>query len=484
MPPQFSRRDALKRAARVGLAGSFLPALTSSLLAADPGARTNILYIMTDDHAAHALSCYGSRINKTPNLDRIATGGMRFEDCFVTNSLCGPSRATLLTGKYSHMNGFRDNKPDAKFNGSQVTFPKMLQKAGYQTGMIGKWHLGSDPTGFDHWSILPGQGRYIDPVFIENGQRKVVKGYATDVITDKALDFMKTRQTEKPFCLLYHHKAPHREWTPDDKHGQLYEDQDIPVPETFDDDYKNRASAASKQEMTIERHLTATDLKQPIPPGLEGAALKKWKYERFIKDYLRCIASVDDNVGRVLDYLDTSGLSENTIVVYTADNGFFLGDHGWFDKRFMYEESLRVPLLIRYPGKIVAGSVSKDLVINADFAPTFLDYAGIPAPADVQGRSLRPILEGKAPADWRKSVYYHYYEFPQPHHVHPHYGVRTDRYKLINYYTLKEWELFDLQKDPHEMKSVYDDPNYAQVRGDMTKELKRLRSELKDSDGE
>jgi arylsulfatase A-like enzyme len=484
MPPQFSRREALKRAAHVGLAGSILPALTSSLLGANPAARTNILYIMTDDHAAHALSCYGSKINQTPSLDRIATGGMRFDNCFVTNSLCGPSRATLLTGKYSHMNGFRDNKPDAKFDGSQVTFPKLLQKAGYQTGIIGKWHLGTDPTGFDHWSILPGQGRYIDPIFIENGQRKVVKGYATDVITDKALDFMKTRPTEKPFCLLYHHKAPHREWTPDDKHGQLYEDQDIPVPETFDDDYKNRATPARDQQMTIDKHLTPTDLKRPIPPGLEGEALKKWKYERFIKDYLRCIASVDDNVGRVLGYLETSGLSENTIVIYTADNGFFLGDHGWFDKRFMYEESLRVPLLVRYPQKIVAGSVSKDLVINADFAPTFLDYAGVPAPADMQGRSLRPILEGKKPADWRKSVYYHYYEFPQPHHVHPHDGVRTDRYKLIHYYTLKEWELFDLQKDPHELKSVYDDPAFAAVREEMTKELQRLRAELKDSDGE
>jgi arylsulfatase A-like enzyme len=484
MPLQFSRRDALKRAAHCGLAASVLPSLTSSLLAADPAARTNILYIMTDDHAAHALSCYGSKINKTPNLDRIATGGMRFENCFVTNSLCGPSRATLLTGKYSHMNGFRDNKADSRFDGSQVTFPKLLQKAGYQTGVIGKWHLGSDPTGFDHWSILPGQGRYIDPIFIENGQRKVVKGYATDVITDKALDFLRARPAQKPFCLLYHHKAPHREWTPDEKHAQLYEDQDIPLPETFDDDYQNRASAARDQEMTIERHLTPTDLKRPIPAGLEGAALKKWKYERFIKDYLRCIASVDDNVGRVLDYLDTSGLSENTIVVYTADNGFFLGDHGWFDKRFMYEESLRVPLLIRYPGKIAAASISKELVINADFAPTILDYAGLPAAPDMQGKSLRPILEGKAPADWRKSVYYHYYEFPQPHHVHPHYGVRSDRYKLINYYTLKEWELFDLQKDPRELKSVYDDPAYAQVREDMTKELKRLRAELKDTDGD
>jgi arylsulfatase A-like enzyme len=478
----ISRRDALKRATQFTFAGSILPALSSALAQADPARRPNILYIMTDDHAAHALSCYESKINKTPNLDRIATGGMRFDNCFCTNALCGPSRATLLTGKYSHMNGFRDNKANARFDGSQMTFPKLLQQVGYQTAVIGKWHLGSDPTGFDHWDILPGQGRYIDPVFLTKGQRNVVKGYATDVITDKALDWMKTRQAEKPFCLLYHHKAPHREWTPDAKHAKLHEDQDIPLPETFDDEYSNRASAAAKQEMTVDRHLTPTDLKVAAPAGLEGAALKRWKYQRYIKDYLRCVASVDDNVGRVLDHLETAGLAENTVVIYTSDNGFFLGDHGWYDKRFMYEESLRIPLMIRYPGKIVAGSVSKDLIANCDFAPTILDFAGVEAPKEMQGRSLQPVLAGRTPADWRKSVYYHYYEFPQPHHVHPHYGVRTDRYKLINYYTLKEWELFDLQKDPHEMNSVYNNPGYAEVQGDLTKELQRLRVELKDND--
>jgi arylsulfatase A-like enzyme len=483
MPTQLSRRDALRRAGQFGFAAGLLPALTECFAQADPAARPNILYIMTDDHAAHALSCYGSKINKTPNLDRIATQGMRFDNAFCTNALCGPSRATLLTGKYSHMNGFRDNRANSKFDFAQVTFNKLLQSAGYQTAVIGKWHLGSDPVGFDHWSILPGQGRYINPIFIDKGgKRGPVNGYATDVITDKTLDFIKTRDAQKPFCLLYHHKAPHREWTPDAKHAQLYENEDIPLPESFDDDYSGRASPAGKQEMTVERHLTPTDLKVKPPEGLEGAALKKWKYQRYIKDYLRCVASVDDNVGRVLDHLDTAGLSENTIVIYTSDNGFFLGDHGWYDKRFMYEESLRVPLMIRYPKKVVAGSVSKELVTNCDYAPTILDYCGVPVPPDMQGRSLRPVLEGKAPADWRKSVYYHYYEFPQPHHVHPHYGVRTDRYKLIHYYTVKEWELFDLEKDPREMRSVYDHPQYAQVQADLVKELQRLRTELKDTD--
>jgi arylsulfatase A-like enzyme len=441
----------------------------------------NILYIMTDDHAAHAVSCYGSKINVTPNLDRLAREGMKFENAFVTNALCGPSRATLLTGKYSHANGFMTNSAQDRFDGSQQTFIKMLKaQAAYQTAVIGKWHLNSDPVGFDHWDIMPGQGRYKDPVFLTNGRRNVVQGYVTDVITDKCIDWIKKRDQTRPFCLLYHHKAPHREWEPDLKHAKLYEDREIPRPDTFDDDYATRGTAAKSTEMTVENHLTRSDTKGDPPAGLSGAELKNWKYQRYIKDYLRCVAAVDDNVGRMLEFLDEQGLADNTIVVYTSDNGFFLGDHGWYDKRFMYEPSLKVPLIVRYPGKVKAGTVSKDLVINCDYAPTFLDYAGIKPPADMHGRSLRGILEGKTPADWRKSAYYHYYEFPRPHRVHPHYGVRTDRYKLIYFYTLNEWELFDLEKDPNEMKNVYLAPEYSEVRDKMTAELERVRKELKD----
>jgi arylsulfatase A-like enzyme len=452
--------------------------LASLVCAAGSERRPNIIYIMSDDHASHALGCYGSRINKTPNLDRIGRQGMRFENCFVTNSLCGPSRATLLTGKYSHINGYTVN--ERRFDGSQATFPKMLQKAGYQTAIVGKWHLGSDPTGFDYWNILPGQGVYVDPQFIEMGVKKQVKGYVTDLITDQAIEYIRTRDVAKPFCLLYHHKAPHRSWVPDAKHADLYENEKLPLPVTFDDDYANRGTAAREQQMTIERDLNRADLKQDPPSGMSGHDLKEWKYQRFIKDYVRVIASIDDNVGRLLDYLDKSGLAENTIVIYTSDNGFFLGDHGWFDKRFMYEESLRVPLLVRFPGKVKAGSTSGSFISNADFASTFLDYAGAPIPDDLQGRSMRPILEGREPGNWRKSIYYHYYEFPQPHHVYPHIGVRTAEFKLVYYYTLKEWELFDLKKDPHELKNLYDNPSHAQTREKLTGELRRLQSELKD----
>ncbi|HWE03275.1 MAG TPA: sulfatase [Tepidisphaeraceae bacterium] len=444
--------------------------------------RPNILYIMSDDHAAHALSCDGSTINRTPNLDRIASAGMRFTNCFCTDSLCGPSRAVLLTGKYNHLNGFRDNGPKATFDGSQQTFPKLLQKAGYQTAIVGKWHLNSDPTGFDYWSILPGQGRYHDPQFITMGKTSVEKGYVTDIITDKAIDFLKHHDAGKPFCLLYHHKAPHRSWEPDEKHAHLYDDVEIPTPFTFDDDYSHRTSAAHEQEMQIDKYLNRQDLKADPPAGLVGQALKKWKYERFIKDYLRVIASLDDNVGRVLDYLEQSGLAKNTIVIYTSDNGFFLGDHGWFDKRFMYEESLHIPLLIRWPGRVKAGVVSDAIVSNLDFAETLLDAAGAPVPADMQGHSLVPLFDGVAPAGWRTAFYYHYYEYPQPHHVQPHIGVRTERYKLINFYGKNEWELFDLRKDPHELMSVYDDPGYAPIVRQMKSELSRLRTELKDED--
>lgn len=451
------------------------------VLAADaqPAQRPNILYIMADDHAAHALSCYGSKINQTPQLDRLAKEGLRFTHCFVVNSICTPSRAAILTGKYSHLNGVPVFN---RFDGSQPTLAKYLQSAGYHTGMIGKWHLFSDPTGFDYWNILPGQGLYHNPAFIEMGRTNKHRGYATDLITDFSIQFLERRPKDKPFFLMSHHKAPHRPWQPDAKHANLYEDVDIPEPATFDDDYKNRSSAATEATMRIDRDLTRNDLKQDPPAGLSGPALKKWKYQRYIKDYLRCIASVDDNVGRLLDYLEQTGLAKNTIVIYTSDQGFFLGDHNWFDKRFMYEESLRMPFLIRYPGHIKPGSVNDKMILNIDFAPTLLKAAGAAIPADMQGRSFAALLRGESPQDWRTSMYYRYYHYPQDHRVQPHYGLRTERYKLVFFNKINEWDLFDLEKDPHEMKSVYADPAYAETVQKLKGDLARLKKEVKDED--
>ncbi len=510
MEQQQSRREFLKGlGVMAGAAGalSMVPGAIGVSRAAGPK-RPNIIYIMSDDHAAHALSCYGSVINETPNLDRIANEGVRFNNAFCTNSLCGPCRAVVQTGKYNHLNGFMDNRASTKFDNTQQTFPKLLQKAGYQTAMIGKWHLRCDPTGFDYWNILPGQGNYYNPDMIEMGQQKHYTGYVTDIITDKALEWLKGRDSDKPFCLMYHHKAPHRCWDPDLKHLTMYDDRDLPEPDTLFDDYKGRGRAAKEQDMTIEKTMTKRDLKL-VPIGrqtpeqkavwdaaydpknkafeeanLQGRDLVRWKYQRYIKDYLRCIASVDDNVGRVLDYLDETGLTDNTIVVYTSDQGFFLGDHGWFDKRFMYEESLKMPLVVRYPKEIRPGSVNNDIVLNLDFAETFLDYAGVEIPDDMQGRSLRPLLQGQTPKDWRKSMYYHYYEYPAVHSVKRQYGVRTDRYKLIHFYNdIDEWELYDLKKDPDELKNVLGDPAYAKVVDELMAELKRLRAEFKDNTG-
>ncbi|HUV41015.1 MAG TPA: sulfatase, partial [Sedimentisphaerales bacterium] len=439
------------------------------------------------------------------NLDRIANEGIRFDNCFCTNSICAPSRAVILTGKYSHLNGVIDNIVEV--DGRQQTFPKLLQTAGYQTAIIGKWHLKSMPTGFDYWNILPGQGDYHDPTFIEMGRTKKHTGYVTDLITDFSIDWLKNRTADKPFFLMYHHKAPHRNWQPDDKHAKMYEDVEIPYPLTFNDDYKTRSDAARQQEMTIAHHLSPKDLKVPppadwkgtaeewdslgykgepwTPPGkdLKGQALKKWKYQRYIKDYLRCIAAIDDNVGRLLDWLDGTGRAKNTIVIYTSDQGFYLGDHGWFDKRFMYEESLRMPFIVRFPGVIKAGSVNTDIALNLDFAPTFLDWADAPIPPDMQGESLRPLMQGKTLSDWRTSMYYHYYEYPGWHAVKRHYGVRTQRYKLIHfYYDIDAWELYDLQKDPHELNNVYDDPGYSGIVKQLKTELNRLRKKYADSD--
>ena len=441
--------------------------------------RPNILYIMSDDHAAHAIGAYGSKINKTPQIDRIAKEGMRFVNCFVVNSICTPSRAAILTGKYSHLNGVPVFN---RFDGRQPTLAKYLQAAGYHTGIIGKWHLFSDPTGFDYWNILPGQGVYHDPEFIEMGRRKKHPGYVTDLITDFSIEFLSNRPKDKPFFLMCHHKAPHRPWQPDVKHAHLYDGADIPEPPTFDDDYRTRSDAAREATMRIDRDLTPTDLKQEPPSGLAGAALKHWKYERYIRDYLACVAAVDDNVGRLLDYLETSGLAENTIVVYTSDQGFFLGDHNWFDKRFMYEESLRMPFLIRYPGHVQAGAVNEGMILNVDFAPTLMDCAGLKIPPDIQGRSFLPLLRGEKPGDWRTAMYYRYYHYPQDHRVQPHYGIRTGRYKLIYYNKIDQWELFDLQKDPRELNNVCADAANAGLLKSLKDELSRLKKEMKDDD--
>jgi arylsulfatase A-like enzyme len=398
----------------------------------------------------------------------------------VVNSICSPSRACILTGKYSHINGVTRWQT---FDGSQPTLPKYLQAAGYYTAMIGKWHLTSDPTGFNYWNILPGQGVYNNPELIENGKKSRHQGYVTDILTDIALDQLKNRPMDKPFCIFLNHKAPHRNWVSDAKHAQMYADVEIPEPKTFNDDYSTRGPAAAAAAMRMRDLRFNYDIKQKEPPpGLEGAALDRWKYQQFIKDYLRCIASVDDNVGRVLDYLDETGLSTNTIVVYTSDQGFFLGDHNWFDKRFMYEESLRMPFLIRYPSMVKAGSASKGMILNVDFAPTFLALAGLPVPADMQGRSFAKLLTGKVPKDWRTSMYYHYYDCPSEHNVACHYGVRNERYKLIYFPNLDAWEFYDLQKNPDELKNLYTDAKYQKTITEMKAELARLRKELKDNE--
>ena len=458
--------------------------------------RPNILFIMTDDHAAHAMSCYGSRINETPQLDRIAEGGVRFDNCFCTNSICAPSRASILTGTYNHVNGV--TTLETPLDGRQVTFPKLLQASGYQTAIIGKWHLGHggnyDPTGFDYWNVLPGQGAYHNPEMLELGERKPYQGYATDLITDLSLGWLEQRDKDKPFLLMCHHKAPHRPWEPDEKHAAMYEDIAIPKPETFNDDYNNRASAAAAATMRVGRDLNLEDLKVPTPEGLTPEAEKNWKYRHYIKDYLRCVASVDDNVGRLLDYLDDKGLAEDTVVVYTSDQGFFLGDHGWYDKRFMYEESLRMPYLMRYPRLIEAGTVNENMILNVDFPATFLDLAGLPIPEHFQGRSFRPLLEGDTPEDWQTSMYYRYWMHGAHHNVYAHYGVRTETHKLIYYYAdplgqpgtvgdaeEPEWELFDLEHDPYELENIVDDPDRAELVADLKAELGRLQHTLGDT---
>lgn len=478
----------------------------------------NIIYIMTDDHGYQAMSCYNGELNQTPNIDRIANDGVKFTRSFVTNSICSPSRAVMLTGKFSHLNRQRNN--GQRFDSSQVTFPKILQKTGYQTAMIGKWHLGSDPTGFDYWNVLPGQGDYYNPDFNEMGKKNKVEGYVTSLITKFSLDWLKGRDKEKPFALLMHHKAPHRCWMPDTKYLEKYNDVKFPIPDNFYDDYENR-TAAAEQKMHIKDFCPVNDLKMydkegevegtlrkyfevqinRMNPaqraawdkayekeityfkeaGLKGKELMEWRYQRYLEDYLRCIASVDDSVGEVLDYLEENGLAENTLIVYTSDQGFYLGEHGWFDKRFMYEESFRTPLLMKLPSRFKKKTIDK-LVQNIDYAPTFLELAGAEIPQEMQGKSLISLLESEKDNDWREALYYHYYEYPGPHSVKRHYGVRSNRYKLIHFYDdIDQWELYDLKDDPAEMHNLYGKKEYENVKQSMYTELIKLQKEYKDT---
>jgi arylsulfatase A-like enzyme len=487
--------------------------------------RPNIIFIMSDDHAYQAISAYGGILKDlapTPNIDRIAREGIRFDRCLVTNSISEPSRAVLLTGKYSHLNGVLTNEDggqnQAPFDGSQQTFPKLLQKAGYNTAMIGKWHLGSDPTGFNHWEILPGQGDYYNPDFINKDGRHREEGYVTNIITDKCIKWInEVKNSGQPFMLMMHHKAPHRYWQPGPNELTLYKNVTFPEPSSFFDDYANRGTAEKTQDMMISKGIRIEDdlkiyndkskmkdsgldrmnpeqmaawnsvydpiISQFNKSNLSGDDLIKFKYQRLLQDYLACIAAVDKSVGEILDFLNNSGLDKNTIVIYTSDQGFYLGEHGWFDKRFMFEQSLRTPLLIQWPGVIKQGSINDDLVSNLDLAETFLDIAGIKVPSDMQGMSIVHILKGKTPSDWRKEHYYHYYEYPGSHFVKRHYGITTDRYKLIHYYyDIDEWELYDNKNDPDEMKNLYNDPAYASIKANLFKHLNKLMKKYKDSE--
>ncbi|MET0394651.1 MAG: sulfatase [Chitinophagaceae bacterium] len=475
--------------------------------------RPNIIFVFTDDLAYQAISAYGFGLNNTPNIDRLARQGMLFSRCVVTNSICGPSRATILTGKYSHMNGFYRNER-GDFDSSQQTFPKLLQQNGYQTAIIGKWHLGSKPTGFDHWEVMRNQGSYYNPDFITPAGDSIAQGHSEEIVTGKAINWMdQQRDKSKPFMLMVQFKAPHREWEPGPGYMNKYDNHVFPEPPTLFDNYSGRASAARNQKMSIAKDMVLegdnklyNDAARNNPKGrsyarmndaqkkawddayslkneafykskLSGDDLTRWKYQRYMQDYMSVVAGIDDNVGRLLDYLDKQHLAENTMVVFCSDQGFYLGEHGWFDKRWMYEQSFRTPLLVRWPGKIKPGSVNKDIVSNLDMAETFLDAAGVAVPADMQGRSLLPVFAGKKPADWRKSFYYHYYE-GGVHGVPEHEGVYMDSLKLINYYTIGEWEMFDLRRDPYEMHSVYNNPEYTVQQQRLAAELAILRKQL------
>ena len=452
--------------------------------------RPNIVFVFSDDHALRALSCYGGSMLETPNLDRLAGEGVRFENGFVTNSLCAPSRASVLTGKYSHENGVRRNVfwgQQRPFDGSQMTVPNKLREAGYSTIHIGKWHLGGQPRGFDYWKRLPAQGRYKNPTFLEKPEAENTRpkrtredGYVTELLTSETIDAIEEYRGDSPFYIQCWHKAPHRRWVPDERHEDLFEGETIPTPPTFDDDYETRSSAARRARMRVAN---MPDWRHEQPRGLSDEERKQWNYQQYMKNYLRTVKSLDENMGRLLDYLDESGLAEDTLVVYASDNGFFLGEHGYYDKRFMYEESIRIPLLMRYPPMTESGTTEERIARNIDFAPTFMDLAGVDIPDGVQGRSLRPLLAQEETPDWEQPLYYHFYEYPLPHRVHRHYGIRTDRYKLIYYYRINEWELFDLERDPNELRNVVDDSQYADVFSRLKDELRDARARYDDDTG-
>lgn len=481
-----------------------LPLALAPLFAASQ--RPNILFIFSDDHAQHAISAYGSKVNQTPHLDRLAKGGMRFDHAFVTNSICTPSRAVVLTGKYSHANG---TPVFNVFDGGQAHVAKMLQAAGYHTGMVGKWHLGSDPTGFDRWIVLPGQGIYNNPDFLTPQGRVTIEGHTTAITTRLGLEFLDTRPTDKPFFLMLHQKAPHRAWEPDAKNKALFANKVIPEPATLWDDYATRPAALPENQQTVAHDLTRRDLKlEPpadLPPGpqrqqwlavkptevevtlangskqtLTGKALVRWKYQRYMQDYLACVQGVDDSIGEVLDYLDRHDLAKNTIVIYSSDNGWYMGDLGMYDKRFMYEPGLHIPLIVRGPG-VKAGAVTKRFALNADFAPTFLELANATIPTDMHGKSLVPLLRGAEPTDWRTSIYYRYYHDPGHHNTRAHYGVRTDTHKLIHYWKKDAWELFDLTRDPTEQRNLISDPTQAGTITKLKAEIVRLQKQLGDT---
>jgi arylsulfatase A-like enzyme len=463
--------------------------------------RPNIVMILTDDHASHAIGAYGSVVNTTPRIDEIASGGWLLKNCFATNALYSPSRASILTGTYSHINGV--TTLETSIDASQPTWISQLRAAGYRTAVVGKWHLGDgaghDPQGFDYWDVFIEQGEYHDPTFLSADGLRTEKGYATDLITDLALKWVDGLEGDDPWCILVWHKAPHRPWEPDDAHKGLYS-QPVPVPKTFSDDYSTRTSSARRAAMRIAEHLTSDDLKETPPGGLDHHQLALWKYQRFMQDYLECVASVDDNVGRVTDWLRDRGELEDTLLMYSSDQGFFLGDHGWFDKRFMYEESLRMPLVLSYPRRLPGGGVHEGITTNVDLAPTILEIAGVPIPARMQGRSFWGDMAGKEAAGHEieppaEGMYYRYWENDDIfHHAPAHYGYRTERYKIIYFYNdglglagtgpftyPGEWELYDLELDPDELANVYEDPAYGGIRADMTRKLWQAQHAVGDS---